>query len=212
MAQNTYGRISEEILTQYYKQTARDNSGYTLRHIAEMICQEQAYFAKGDALEQDRLGESVYANDQFITTYNGLSLLTDVNGVHYVPMPNTAAGLPQGRELAYIAFTGIKKWQIFPMRNKDVFMQNFAKTPSWMILAYEEGGLIKLDNVPVLLDPTTAKIDLKLVGSVPSGAAILDLPLNLPKSTEILIVDKVLARMNSERNIEPQPNNDNFNK
>ena len=118
MAQTTYGLLSELILTAYYKQVRNDNSNYTLRQIAQYIAQEVAYFAKVDALEMDRLGESVYSNDQFLTNYRALTIQTDAGGRKYVPMPNPPAGLPQGRELAYIAFTGNTKTQIFPMRQK----------------------------------------------------------------------------------------------
>lgn len=201
----TFGFLAELISNSYYKIERSDNENYTLREFAEMVAQEVAYFAKVDALEQDRLGESVYANDQFITTYNGLSLLTDVNGNKYVPMPNTPAGLPQGRELAYIAFTGNKKIQIFPMRNKDRFMQSFTKTPNWMVLAYIEGQNIFLENVSKLVNAT---VDLKLVGAVGTGNQLIDTPLNIPKNTESLILEKILNRLNMVRNILPDKIND----
>jgi len=207
---DSYGKLAELILTGYYKNYRSDNANYSLRQIAEYVAQEVAYQAKVDAFEQDRLGESVYSNDQFLCTYNGLSIQTEsATGRKYITMPNTPAGLPQGRELAYIAFNGNKKTQIFPMRNKDRFMQQMTKTPKWMVLAYIEGGNIYLDNVSSLVSAT---VNLTLVGSVPVGTELVDLPLNLPKSVESAIVDKILNRLNMVRNVLPDGVNDNVSK
>lgn len=209
MAQTTFGKLAELIITAYYKTVRSDNANYTLRQVAEFIAEEVAYQAKVDAYEQDRLGESVYANDQFITSYSGLVIQTDGNGNKYVQMPNAPAGLPQGRELAYIGFTGNKKTQVFPMRNKDRFMQQLQKTPRWMVLAYIEGGRIYFDNLSAMV---TATVELKLVGSVPVGEELVNLPINLPKSTESAIVDKILNRMNMVRQVFPDNVNDAISK
>lgn len=208
MAQTTFGKLAEIILTQYGKKTKNDNSTYTYRHIAEMIAQEVAWFAKADAFEQGNIGEAVFANDQFITTYTGLAMQTDGEGNKYVVMPNTPAGMPLGREVAYVGFTGNKKTQVVPMRNKDMFMQQATTTPKWMILYYVENGKIVFYNLSTLVDAT---VILKLVGAVPSGELVNQV-LNVPKNVESMILDKVLARMNSERNILPDNVNDNVSR
>jgi hypothetical protein len=209
MAQTTYGKLAELIITEYYKKYRSDNANYTLRQIAEQIAQEVAYFAKADAFEQDKLGEAMFANDQFITTYFGLPLQTDVNDDNYISLPATPAGMPQGREIAYVGFTGNKKVQVFPMRNKDVFVQNFTQTPKWMILCYVENGNLVFNNMPKGF--VSANVDVKLVGAVPAGELVNQV-LNVPKSTETMIMDKLLARMNSMRNITPDNVNDNVSK
>lgn len=210
MPQSTYGLLAELILTAYYKTERSDNANYTLRQIANYIAQEVALQAKYDALEQDKLGESVYANDQFITTYNGLNIATETaTNRRYVAMPNPPTGLPQGRELAYIAFTGNSTLQVFPMRNKDVFMQQLTDTPKFMILAYIEGGNVYFYNLSAIV---TGTVDLKLVGSVPVGSELVNLPLNLPKNIESVIIDKILARLNAVRGIMPDTVNDNISK
>ena len=89
------------------------------------------------------------------------------------------------------------------------FMQQLTKTPKWMVLAYIEGGNIYLDNMSKLV---TATVDLNLVGSVPIGEELVDLPLNLPKSTEALIVDKILNRLNMVRNVLPDEVSDGVSK
>lgn len=206
----TYGKLAELIITAYYKAYPNQNANYTLRQISEFIAQEVASHAFLDAVDNDRLGESVYSNDQFLCTYNGLSVQTEsATGRKYITMPNTPAGLPQGRELAYIAFNGNKKTQIFPMRNKDRFMQQLTSTPKWMVLAYIEGGNIYLDNVSTLVSAT---VNLTLVGSVPVGTELVDLPLNLPKSVESAIVDKILNRLNMVRQVLPDNVNDNVSR
>lgn len=209
MAQQTYGRFAEIIITAYYKEVRSDNANYSLRTIAEMIAHEVAYFAKVNAIEQDRLGESVFANDNFISTYWGLPLLTDVNDNKYIVMPQTPAGLPLGREIAYVGFTGNKKIQVIPMRNKDRFMQSFANTPKFMVLCYVENGNIVFENISSLV---TGPIDLKLVGAIPSGTQLVDCVLNIPKDTESLIFDRILGRLNSIRGVMPDMVNDNVSK
>lgn len=206
---HTYGSFSEEIITEYYKKIRNDSANYTLRHIAEQVAQEVAFFAKADAYEMDRLGESVFSNDQFICTYFGLDLLTNTNGVKYVPLPNIPAGLPQGRELAEVVITGNTKSQVIPMRNKDRFMQQFTFTPAWMILAYINGENILFDNISPLV---TGPVDIKLIGAIPTGSNLLDLPLTIPKSTQSQIFDKILNRMNMIRNVLPDQVNDNISK
>lgn len=209
MAQTTFGKLSELIITAYYKTYKSDNANYTLRQIAEYVAQEVALHAFSDAVSQSHLGESVYANDQFLTNYRALSILTDAGGRKYVPMPNPPAGLPQGRELAYIAFTGNKKTQIFPMKQKDRFMQQLTVTPKWMVLAYIEGGNIYLDNVSTLVNAT---VDINLVGSVPIGDELVNLPINLPKNVESMIVDKILNRLNQVRQVPVDNVNDNVSR
>lgn len=208
--QDSIGKLAEEILTEYYKQTKSDNSNYTQRHIAEQIATEIAFFAKADALEQDMMGESVYANDQFITTYNGLSLQTEAATARkYITMPNTPVGLPQGRELAYIGFTGNSSVQVFPMRNKDMFMQQMTNTPKFMVLAYIEGGNIYFYNLSKIVN---ANVDLKLVGAVPVGTELVNLPMNMPKDRQSQIFDKILNRMLAIRPVLPDERNDNVSK
>lgn len=209
MALSTYGMLSEEIRNQYNKKIGSDNDTYTLRHIATMVAQEVAFFAKVDAFEQSNIGESTFSNDQFIVTYNALTMLTDAQGYKYVPLPSSPIGLPQGREIEYVGFTGNKKTQVFPMRNKDRFMQQMTKTPKWMMLYYVENGNIVFDNLSALISDT---VDLKMVASIPTGTNLLDLPLFMPRNYESIILDKVLARLNTERNIQPNNSNNNTSK
>lgn len=210
MPQSTYGLLSELILTAYYKTERSDNANYTLRQIANYIAQEVAMQAVASARDEDHMGEATYANDQFIVPYNGLLIQTETaTNRRYISMPNIPAGLPAQRELAYIAFTGNSTLQVFPMRNKDVFMQQLTDTPKFMILAYIEGGNIYFYNLSAIV---TGTVDLKLVGSVPVGSELVNLPLNLPKNIESVIIDKILARLNAVRGIMPDTVNDNISK
>ncbi len=190
---NTYGAISELILNQYYKQVRDQNANYEMRHIAEMVAQEIAFYAVADAMKNDHLGESMYANDQFIVSYNQLPLLNDtVLNKKYFALPSIPAGMPQNREVAYVGFTGNSKTQCYPMRNKDRFMQNFVRTPAWMTLYFIENGRVYFENLSPLV---SGPVDTKLVGAVPLGENLVDLPLNMPKDVQAIIIDKVLHRL-----------------
>lgn len=205
---DTVGKLAEEIITEYYKQVKSDNSNYTLRHVAEQVATEIANQAWQNAVQQDKLGESVYANDMFITPFFGLTLLTDVNGNKYVPMPQTPAGLPQQREVAFVGFTGNKKTRVYPIRNKDRFMQQLQPTPRWMVMYYVEGNNIVFDNISDLI---TGPVDIKLVGAVGNGQ-LVDMPINAPKNVQSMIFDKILSRMLPMRNVLPDNVNDAVSK
>jgi hypothetical protein len=209
MTASTYGLIAEQILTAYYKTVKNDNSNYTLRQIAQYVAQEVAFFAKASAYEADKLGDSAFANDQFITSYTGLILQTDSNGNKYIPLPSIPAGMPENRDIAYIGFVGNSTLQVFPIRNKDLFMQQMSNTPSWMILCYIENNNIVFNNIPSNI---TANVNLKLVGSVGSGSELVNIAINIPKNYESQIIDKVLARLNSVRNVPVDQVNDNREK
>lgn len=202
---DTIGKLSEEILTEYYKQVKNDNSNYSLRHIAEQVATEIAVEAWKSAIEADKIGETIYANDQFITPFWGLAQQTDTDGSSYVAMPNTPAGLPQQREVAFVGFTGNTKTQVFPIRNKDRFMQQLQPTPRWMIMYFVEGQKIKFDNKPSNI---TGTVDIKLVGAIPVGSEITELPINAPKNVQSMIFDKILSRMLPTRNVLPDKIND----
>jgi len=204
----TYGLLAERILTEYYKQTPVDSQNYTVRHICQWIATEQAMAAKANAIENSNLGEATFANDQFITTYYGIAQQTDAaTGNSYVAMPSTPGGLPKNREIAYVGFSGNKKVQVIPMSNKDLFMQQFTKTPSWMVLYYIENGNVVFYNKPPLLK---APVDLKLVGAMPAGVDFVDSPLNIPKDYESVIFDTILKRLVAQRGVITDSINDNI--
>ena len=75
MALTTYGYISEQILTTYYKGVRSDDSQYSLRHISSMVAQEVALMARKNAFENSNNGDVTYMNDQFITTYQSVPVL-----------------------------------------------------------------------------------------------------------------------------------------
>lgn len=206
---DTVGKLAEEIITQYYKKSKSDNSNYTLRHVAEQVATEIAVQAWQSAIEQDKLGESVFANDQFITSFYGIALQTDTDGAKYALMPNTPAGLPMQREVAYVGFTGNSTTQVFPIRSKDRFMQGMTKTPKWMVLYYIDGQKIKFDNLPALI---AGPVDMKLVGAMQTGPELVNLPINAPKNVQSAIFDKILNRMLQVRNVLPDNSNDNISR
>jgi len=87
MGFTTYGYISEQILTTYYKGVRNDDSQYSLRHIASMVAQEVALMARKNAFENSNGGDITYINDSFISTYKSVAvLLDDVSKSHYNPV------------------------------------------------------------------------------------------------------------------------------
>lgn len=192
MAVTTYGYISEQILTTYYKGIRNDDSQYSLRHIASMVAQEVAVMARKNAFENSSNGDVTYMNDTFITTYKNLSVLTDnVSNEKYCDLPATPVALPGNQEIVAVSLNTRTNKQFIPIKNKDRFMQAFLRPIKGIVYFYAENGRLYFDN-PENFQFT--KITLKMAGALPSGN-ILDAPLNIPKNYESEIIDKVLNRL-----------------
>lgn len=192
MAVTTYGYISEQILTTYYKGIRNDDSQYSLRHIASMVAQEVAVMARKNAFENSSNGDVTYINDTFITTYKNLSVLTDnVSNEKYCDLPATPVALPGNQEIVAVSLNTRTNKQFIPIKNKDRFMQAFLRPIKGIVYFYAENGRLYFDN-PENFQFT--KITLKMAGALPSGN-ILDASLNIPKNYESEIIDKVLNRL-----------------
>lgn len=192
MAVTTYGYISEQILTTYYKGIRNDDSQYSLRHIASMVAQEVAVMARKNAFENSNNGDVTYMNDTFITTYKNISVLTDnVSNEKYCDLPATPTALPNNQEIVAVSLNTKTNKQFIPIKNKDRFMQAFLRPIKGIVYFYAENGRLYFDN-PENFQFT--KITLKMAGALPSGN-ILDAPLNIPKNYESEIIDKVLNRL-----------------
>lgn len=192
MAVTTYGYISEQILTTYYKGIRNDDSQYSLRHIASMVASEVAVMARKNAFENSNNGDITYMNDTFITTYKNLSVLTDnVSNEKYCDLPATPTALPNNQEIVAVSLNTKTNKQFIPIKNKDRFMQAFLRPIKGVVYFYAENGRLYFDN-PENFQFT--KITLKMAGALPSGN-ILDAPLNIPKNYESEIIDKVLNRL-----------------
>ena len=192
MGFTTYGYISEQILTTYYKGVRNDDSQYSLRHIASMVAQEVALMARKNAFENSNGGDITYINDSFISTYKSVAVLLDaISKEKYCVLPAVPTALPNNQEIVSVSLNTKTNKTFIPMRNKDRFAQSFLRPIKGMVFYYIEAGRIYFDN-PENFQFTALTI--KMAGALPSGA-ILDAQLNVPKNYESEIIDKVLARL-----------------
>lgn len=192
MGFTTYGYISEQILTTYYKGVRNDDSQYSLRHIASMVAQEVALMARKNAFENSNGGDITYINDSFISTYKSVAVLLDsVSKEKYCVLPAVPTALPNNQEIVSVSLNTKTNKTFIPMRNKDRFAQSFLRPIKGMVFYYIEAGRIYFDN-PENFQFTALTI--KMAGALPSGA-ILDAQLNVPKNYESEIIDKVLSRL-----------------
>jgi len=192
MAFTTYGYISEQILTTYYKGVRNDDSQYSLRHIASMVAQEVALMARKNAFENSNGGDITYINDSFISTYKSVAvLLDDVSKEKYCVLPAVPTALPNNQEIVSVSLNTKTNKTFIPMRNKDRFAQAFLRPIKGMVFYYIEAGRIYFDNPENF---QFALLTIKMAGALPSGA-ILDAQLNIPKNYETEIIDKVLGRL-----------------
>jgi hypothetical protein len=193
MAATTYGYISEQILTTYYKGIRSDDSSYSLRHIASMVAQEVAFMARKNAFENSNAGDVTYMNDMFITTYQSVPVLYDSVAMQkYCVLPATPAALPNNQEIVSVSLNTKTNKTFIPMRNKDRFAQAFLCPIKGMVFYYIESGKLYFDN-PENFQFTALTI--KMAGAISDGDNILDAYLNVPKNYETEIIDKVLARL-----------------
>lgn len=192
MALTTYGYISEQILTTYYKGIRNDDSQYSLKHIASMVAQEVAFMARKNAFENSQNGDVTYMNDQFITTYQNVAVSTDsISGYKYCTLPAVPTALPKNQEIVSVSLNTKTNKTFLPITNKDRFTQAFLRPIAGTIFYYIESGRLYFDN------PNNfqfSALTIKMAGAIPNGN-ILDAQLNIPKNYESEIIDKVLARL-----------------
>jgi len=205
MAQSTIGKQAQIIREIYYRGTPSDDANHSLRFFAELVAQELAEMATIDAYTNSNNGESTYANDQFITTFKNVPVLTDDNGVMYSVMPSTPAGLPNGREIAGVSIDGSNCMEAIPLKNHSSFVQGLIGYPTCFVTYKVEGGNIVYKSGNALFNPESATI--KLVGAVKDGN-LLDSPINAPANYLKKMRTNVLAAMILLKQI-PQDNLNN---
>lgn len=192
MGFTTYGYISEQILTTYYKGVRNDDSQYSLRHIASMVAQEVAVMARKNAFENSNGGEITYINDSFISTYKSVAVALDaISKEKYCVLPAVPTALPNNQEIVSVSLNTKTNKTFIPMRNKDRFAQAFLRPIKGVIFYYIEAGRLYFDNPENF---QFSLVTIKMAGALPSGA-ILDAQLNIPKNYESEIIDKVINRL-----------------
>lgn len=192
MALTTYGYIAEQIATTYYKGVRSDDSQYSLKHIASMIAQEVAVVARKNAFENSNNGDVTYINDQFISTYQNVPVLTDnVSNYKYCVLPAVPTALPNNQEIVSVSLNTKTNKTFLPIKNKDRFMQAFLRPIKGTVFYYIENGRLYFDNPQ---NYQFSALTIKMAGALPSGN-ILDAQLNIPKNYESEIIDKVLNRL-----------------
>lgn len=196
MAQSTYQFLSEFIINAHYGSFPTPEKPITQRFVAQRIAQKVAKYAKLSAFGSSNSGEVTYANDQFISAFYNQALLTDsVTHDKYVVMPATPAGLPNGREIAQVSFTGYPNVWCIQMQNRSDFIESGLPTlPSadGIQLFKIENGNVVFKKLPSIIN---SPVNLKLVGAVMTGDALLASLLNCPKDIEDSIVVEILNEL-----------------
>ncbi len=198
----TYRQLSQEIIDAHYNGMSLPEAGITQRFVAERIAMLVAKAAVRSAIGNSNLTEATYANDQFISVYNSIPLLTDsITAEKYIVMPATPAGLPHGREIAQVSFTNSGGYWCIPMQNKDDFIESgLPPLPQEYILFKVENGNIVFKNLPKIIN---SPVNLKLVGAIAKGTTLLDSFLNLPKDLEDDIFTTILNELATDYRIAP---------
>jgi hypothetical protein len=191
----TYKKISEQIRTLMGNGIVSDDFRFSLRYIAELVAQEVAFEARKDAFESSNAGETTFANDAFISTFNNIAVLYDSTlKQKYSVMPSTPISLPKGQGLPSITPLGIqgRRRQIVIMKNKDKFLQDLLDPVRGVILAYIEGNRVYYDNINQYM---FTAVNISMVGAISTTSDLLDGDLNVPKNVESAIIDRVVTKL-----------------
>ena len=194
MAQTTYRQFSEEIRKAHYVAFPTPENAVSQRFIAERIAMLVARAAVKSAFGNSNLAEATYANDQFISVFKNCPLLTDADTKDkYVVMPATPAGLPNGREIAQVSFSGFPNVWCVQMQNRSDFVESgLPPLPSDIQLFKIEDGKVVFRDLPSIIN---SPVNMKLVGAVPPGTTLLDSVLNIPKDVEADIFSEILNEL-----------------
>lgn len=204
----TYQKISEQIRTLYYQSVPSDDAAYSLRYIAELVAQEVAFQARKNAFENSNAGETTYANDTFTSTFTNVAVSIDTTlKQKYSVLPQIPSALPNNQEIVSITPLGIKgrRRQIVLMKNKDKFMQDMLEPIRGFILAYIENGRLYYDNIQEYMFDA---VNITMLGAISATGDLLDAELNVPKSVEIDIIDRVYQRLRQSKSIPQDVYND----
>ena len=203
--QTTYRQFSEEIRKAHYVAFPTPENAVSQRFIAERIAMLVAKSAVKSAFGNSNLAEATYANDQFISVFKNCPLLTDADTKDkYVVMPATPAGLPNGREIAQVSFSGFPNVWCVQMQNRSDFIESGLPplpTQSGIQLFKIEGGNIVFRDLPDIIN---SPVNLKLVGAIPPGTTLLDSVLNIPKDVEADIFSEILNELAIDYKVQPQ--------
>jgi|GEM_PF-2763164 len=203
--QTTYRKLSQEIIDAHYNGVPVPEVGITERFVAERIAMLVARAAVKSAFGNSNLAEATYANDQFISVFKNCPLLTDIDTKDkYVVMPATPAGLPNGREIAQVSFSGFPNVWCVQMQNRSDFVESGLPpfpTQSGIQLFKIENGNVVFRDLPAIINST---VNLKLVGAVPPGTTLLDSVLQIPKDVEDEIFTVILNELAQDYRIQPQ--------
>ena len=208
MAGTTYYKISEQIRTMLGSGIVSDDFNFSLRYIAELVAQEVAFQARKNAFENSNAGETTYSNDTFTSTFTNVAVTIDtVLNQKYSVLPQIPSALPNNQEIVSISPLGIKgrRRQIVLMKNKDKFMQDMLEPIRGFILAYIENGNLYYDNVQEYM---FSAVNITMIGAVSSTGDLLDAILNVPKSVELDIIDRVYQRLRQTKGIPQDVVND----
>jgi hypothetical protein len=204
----TYKKIAEQIRTMYYQGIPSDDAAYSLRYIAELVAQEVAFQARKNAFENSNAGETTYANDTFTSTFTNVAVSIDnLLKQKYSVLPQIPTALPNNQEIVSITPLGIKgrRRQIVLMKNKDKFMQDMLEPIRGFILAYIENGRLYYDNIQEYMFDA---VNITMLGAISTTGDLLDGELNVPKSVEIEIIDRIYQRLRQSKSIPQDVDND----
>lgn len=201
----TYGEFSERIINAHYNAFPIPEDTITQRFIADRAAAKVARAAVKSAFGNSNAAEATYSNDQFIVVFNNCPLLTDGStGNKYCVLAGTPAGLPMGREIAQVSFIGYPNVWCVPMPNRYAFISSglppIPVSEGIQTFTVESGNIV-FQNLPSII---TGNVNMKLVGAVLSGDAILTQYLNVPKDVQDEIFLEILNELATRYKVQPQ--------
>jgi len=187
----TIGHLAELISDTYYKSKNPDDANHELRYFAELIAIKVAKFATIDAFQSSNVGETTYANNQFITTFRDIPITENTYGEKVSELPAIPASLPNGQEIVSVRIEGNNCMDCIPMKAQSSFSQGLIGLPKGMVFFKNEGKYIVYETSNPFIE---GQVTIKMVGACPSDN-VFNFTLNVPKNTEDGIMMEILQML-----------------
>lgn len=203
----TYRKLAELISDTYYRGKTSDEANFRLAYFAELIAIIVAECVTEDSFANSNASESMYANNQFISTFKDVEIFEDADGEIYSILPSTPAGMPNGREIVSVDIEGSKCLSFIPIQAQADFAQQLIGHPYGLNLFEINGTRVIFKPYTPLFDASSNTAKIKMVGAV-SGPDLLTSDLTIPKNYEGRIWDKAMARLLPLKQIQQDTIND----
>lgn len=174
----TRSQFIEQILRQVYGGYPSDDASITPMLVNQYIDQAIAFAAKNNYTDNVRLEGIGYVNNSFYTTFKGIAITKDENGLWKLTLPQVPVGIGTSEGVSTLVLKDGQSHNSLPLiplsQNQKTYFQSIKNLP-FKTLYYVEGNQAYIIS-PLKLSDYTATVTLVSGGD----STNLDSNLNVP--------------------------------